>query len=61
MRLETAVKKVARIEKHLEENPADYESVVSLFKTRSKVIEAARRRRQNERLKKVAEWRKKLG
>lgn len=48
-----------RIEEHLKEHPADYQSVISLYKQRSKAIEKEIRKREIEMLRKVAEIRRK--
>lgn len=52
--------KVERIENHLRTHPSDYQSVISLYKARSRDIERERKMRSIEKRKKTAEWRKKL-
>lgn len=52
--------KVERIEEHLKTHPSDYQSVISLYKARSKAIEKKRGAKRIERLKLIAEWREKL-
>ena len=49
---------VEKIEKHLKEHPADYQSVIALYKQRSKEIEKRRRQREIEMLRKVAKYRR---
>ena len=46
---------------HLETNPTDYQTKISLLKARSDLIEHERRNRQIAKLKKIAEYRKLLG
>lgn len=53
-------KKIVRMEKHLKEHPADYQTKISLMKSKSKRIDARRHQMQIVRLKKVAEARRKL-
>lgn len=49
-----------RIEEHLKTHPTDYQSVISLYKTRSKEIEQGIGKRRIEKLKRIAEWRERL-
>ena len=49
---------IERIEEHLKEHPADYQSVISLYKQKSKEIEKKRRKREIEMLRKVARIRR---
>lgn len=51
---------IERLEEHIKEHPADYQSVISLYKQRSKAIEKRRRNREIEMLRKVAEIRRQL-
>jgi len=48
------------LDRHLIEHPTDYQAVIHRLKKRSKDFEYAQRKRQNERLKKVAEYRRML-
>ena len=52
--------KSEKIAEHLKPHPTDYQSVISLYKTRSKEIEQGVGRRRIERLKRIAEWREGL-
>lgn len=52
--------KIARVENHVKMNPCDYQSVISLYKMKSKQIEHDRQERQVERLKKISEFRRML-
>lgn len=52
--------KITKVEQHLAEHPADYQSLISLMKLRSKEIENIYRLKKIERLKLIAECRKKL-
>ena len=52
--------KSEKIEEHLKTHPTDYQSVISLYKTRSKEIEKKIGARRIERLKRIAEWRERL-
>lgn len=51
---------IRKMEEHLLSHPTDYQTVISLYKARSKEIEKGRRERANKELKKISEWRKKL-
>ena len=50
--------KLERMDRHLEEHPADYQTVISRLKTASDMIDHERRRKVNARLRKVAEYRR---
>lgn len=52
--------KSEKIAEHLKMHPTDYQSVISLYKTRSKEIEQGIGKRRIERLKRIAEWRERL-
>lgn len=52
--------KVEKIEAHLRTHPSDYQSVISLYKNRSKEIERERKKAYIEKRKKIAEWRERL-
>lgn len=49
--------KVIKISEHLEKNPNDYESVISLLKANSKAIEQEQKYRKNMVLKRLSEIR----
>lgn len=51
---------IERLEEHVKEHPADYQSVVSLYKQRSKMIEKKREKRRQEKQKLIAEMRRRL-
>lgn len=50
--------RLQRLHAHVQENPKDYQSVISELKMRSKVIEHERHLAEIERLRAVAEIRK---
>lgn len=52
--------KSEKIAEHLNTHPTDYQSVISLYKARSKEIEQKIGKRRIERLKRIAEWRERL-
>lgn len=52
--------KSEKIAEHLKTHPTDYQSVISLYKARSKEIEQRIGKRRIERLKRIAEWRERL-
>lgn len=52
--------KSEKIAEHLKAHPTDYQSVISLYKARSKEIEQEIGKRRIERLKRIAEWRERL-
>lgn len=52
--------KSEKIAEHLKTHPTDYQSVISLYKARSKEIEKRIGARRIERLKRIAEWRERL-
>ena len=51
---------IERLEQHIKEHPADYQSVIALFKQKSKAIEKKRQREANEMLRRIAECRREL-
>lgn len=53
------IEKLERLDKHIAENPKDYQAVIARLKTRSDAIDHARRHQLNMRLKAVAEIRRK--
>ena len=48
--------KVARIQNHLRNHPADYQSVISLFKNNSKAIELDRKRKFDKEAGRIAQY-----
>lgn len=50
-------KKLVKVVKHIENNPNDYESVISMLKINSKAIEHGLKHRRNMMLKKLSEVR----
>ena len=52
--------KSEKIAEHLKTHPTDYQSVIALYKTRSKEIERGIHKRRVEKLKRIAEWRERL-
>lgn len=52
--------KLYRMDKHLKEHPHDYQTVVSRLKVASQAYEHRMKRSRNERLKTIAEIRKRL-
>lgn len=52
--------RLRRLETHVKNHPTDYQSVISLLKLRSEVIEKQRKQSQIEHLRKVAAYRKML-
>ena len=52
--------KSEKIAEHLKTHQTDYQSVISLYKARSKEIEQGIGKRRIERLKRIAEWRERL-
>lgn len=52
------VDKIEKLQKHLAENPADYQSQIALIKANSEQIAWEIKREQQKRLKKVAEYRR---
>ena len=53
-------KKITNMRKHLSDNPADYQTVISLLKLNSKRISHERKVKQDMRSRRVAEMRKML-
>lgn len=54
------MEKLERIQKHLEQHPTDYQSVISFLKERSRTIEKARRMESIAEIRHIAEVRRKL-
>lgn len=52
--------KITRMKRHLSDNPADYQTVISLLKVYSKQVSHERKVRQDMRSKRVAEMKRKL-
>ena len=52
--------KIARVTEHLQRHPADYQSVISLYKLRSEAIEYEIEQKRIEKKKMIAECRKLL-
>lgn len=52
--------KLYRMDKHLKEHPHDYQTVVSRLKVASQAYEHRMKQSRNERLKTIAEIRKRL-
>lgn len=53
-------KVITRVEQHLQKHPSDYQSVISLFKLRSKAIDQRIEQRKVAKLKRIAECRRRL-
>ncbi len=53
------ITKLEKLDKHIEENPKDYQAVIARLKTRSDAIEHARKQKMDARLKRIAEIRRK--
>ena len=53
------IEKLDRLDKHIKDNPTDYQAVISRLKTQSKAIDYYRKKQVNMRLKRVAEIRRK--
>lgn len=51
-------KKLEKLDKHLAENPKDYQSVIARLKTYSDAVEHEQHKRKIARLKRVAEYRR---
>lgn len=54
-------KKLEKLDRHLAENPKDYQSVIARMKTYSDAVEHQLYLRRIERLKKVAKYRREYG
>lgn len=54
------VKKLDRMDKHLEEHPHDYQAVVARLKTASEAYDYMKRKQRVARLKRLVEIKKKL-
>lgn len=52
--------KIRKMNEHLSEHPADYQTVISLLKVNSKRISHERKVRQDMRSRRVAEMRRRL-
>ena len=52
------LKKLEQMDRHLEEHPKDYQTVISRLITYSNAIEQERKERVNARLREVAKYRK---
>lgn len=52
--------KLDKMDRHLADNPKDYQTVISRMKVYSKYVDSERRKRINERLKNVAKYRREL-
>lgn len=52
--------KLERIQRHLEEHPTDYQSVISYLKAKSKAIEKERKLQSIAEIRHIAEIRRKL-
>lgn len=52
--------KIKKMNEHLSEHPADYQTVISLLKVNSKRISHERKVRQDMRSRRVAEMRRRL-
>lgn len=52
--------RLARLDRHLDEHPTDYQAVISRLKVRSDAIEHEQYMRKVERIKKVAHYRRML-
>ena len=50
---------IEKLDKHIQDNPKDYQAVISRLKTQSKAIDYYRKQQVNMRLKKVAEIKRK--
>lgn len=53
------VERLNRLDRHIAENPKDYQAVIARLKTRSDAIDYARKHAMDMRLKRVAEIRRK--
>lgn len=53
------IEKLDKLDKHIQDNPKDYQAVISRLKTQSKAIDYYRKQHVNMRLKKVAEIKRK--
>lgn len=53
------IEKLEKLDRHIAENPKDYQAIIARLKTRSDAIAYERKRRMDMRLKKVAEIRAK--
>ena len=54
------IERLDRMDKHLAEHPHDYQTVIARMKTYSDAVEHERRKAINERLAKVATYRRML-
>lgn len=53
------IEKLEKLDKHIKDNPKDYQAVISRLKTRSKAIDHYRKQKLNMRMKYVAEIKRK--
>lgn len=53
------IKKLERIDRHLAEHPTDYQASIARLKTYSDAVEHQMHKKKVERLKRVAEYRRK--
>lgn len=53
------IEKLDRLDKHIKDNPKDYQAVISRLKTQSKAIDYYRKKQVDMRLKRLAEIRRK--
>lgn len=53
------IEKLNRLDKHIQDNPKDYQAVIARLKTRSDAIDHCRKHKLNMRLKYVAEIKRK--
>lgn len=53
------INKLDRLDKHIKDNPKDYQAVISRLKTQSKAIDYYRKKQVDMRLKRLAEIRRK--
>lgn len=51
--------RLEKLDKHISENPKDYQAVIARLKTRSDAIDHARKHQMDMRLKRLAEIRRK--
>ena len=54
------VKKLDRMDEHLKRHPHDYQTVIARFKTASEAYDYVKKKQRDERLKRLAEIKKKL-
>ena len=54
------IEKLDRLDRHLKDNPKDYQSVIARLKLQSKAIDYYRRQKVNMRLKRIAQYKREL-